>query len=136
MDDQREKVMTYSQFNKFCASLPGTNYIVQWGGSHVWKVGSKVFAVGGWAEEASAFTFKTDGVDLFEMLVNRPGVRPAPYFASRGMKWAQHFATPGLSDSELKDFLRESHRIVSLGLTRKVRRELGLEGRCCTNPTL
>ena len=25
-----------------------TTYVVQWGGAHVWKVGGKVFAIGGW----------------------------------------------------------------------------------------
>src|SRR5690606_27443387 len=39
--------MTYPEFNDFCRSLPATTYVVQWGGSHVWKVGGKVFAIGG-----------------------------------------------------------------------------------------
>jgi predicted DNA-binding protein (MmcQ/YjbR family) len=42
------------------------------------------------------------------------------------MKWIQHYATPGLDDTELKDYLRESHRIVALGLSKKKQRELGL----------
>ena len=32
----------------FCAALPATSHVVQWGGSHVWKVGGKLFAIGGW----------------------------------------------------------------------------------------
>jgi predicted DNA-binding protein (MmcQ/YjbR family) len=39
--------MNYKAFNKYCESLPVTTYVVQWGGSHVWKVGGKVFAIGG-----------------------------------------------------------------------------------------
>jgi predicted DNA-binding protein (MmcQ/YjbR family) len=100
--------------------------VVQWGGSDVWKVGGKVFAVGGWDDDEPAFTFKTEGIDSFEILRELPGVRPAPYFASRGMKWIQHYAAPGLSDNLLKHHIRESHRIVSLGLTKKSQRELGL----------
>jgi predicted DNA-binding protein (MmcQ/YjbR family) len=42
------------------------------------------------------------------------------------MKWIQHFAEPGLSDEELKSHIRQSHRIVSSGLTKKKLRELGL----------
>ena len=42
------------------------------------------------------------------------------------MKWIQHYAEPGLSDAELRDYIRQSHRIVSLGLSKKSRRELGL----------
>ena len=40
--------MSYDDFNDFCRGLPASNYSLQWGGSHVWKVGAKVFAVGGW----------------------------------------------------------------------------------------
>jgi len=118
--------MTYEEYNSFCASLPATSHVVQWGGSHVWKVGGKVFAIGGWDEGAEArFTFKVSDV-AYEMLQEQPGLRPAPYLASRGMKWIQHFEKPGLSDDDLKAYLRESHRIVSLGLSKKKQRELGL----------
>ncbi|MCG8595120.1 MAG: MmcQ/YjbR family DNA-binding protein [Kiloniellales bacterium] len=118
--------MTYEEFNSFCASLPATSHVVQWGGSHVWKVGGKVFAIGGWHEDEEArFTFKVSDI-AYEILQEQPGLRPAPYLASRGMKWIQHFEKPGLSDDDLKDYLRESHRIVSLGLSKKKQKELGL----------
>ena len=39
--------MTHDEFNAFCASLPAVTHVVQWGGSDVWKVGGKVFAIGG-----------------------------------------------------------------------------------------
>ncbi len=70
-------------------------------------------------------TFKVNDI-AYEMLKDQPGLRPAPYLASRGMKWIQHYASPGLADADLKDYLRESHRIVSLGLSKKKQRELGL----------
>src|SRR6201984_1088082 len=117
--------MTYKESHKFCRSLPATTYVSQWGGSHVWKVGGKVFAIGGWQEEAPAFTFKVSDI-AYEMLKERPGLRPAPYLASRGMKWIQHYALPGWAGEELKHYAPRSHRIVSLGLTKKKQRELGL----------
>ena len=118
--------MTYEELNVFCRSLPATSYVIQWGGSHVWKVGGKVFAIGGW-EKASkpAVTFKTSELN-FHVLSGQPGYRPAPYFASRGMKWVQQYDVPGTEDDELMYYLRESHRIVSLGLTKKKQKELGL----------
>jgi len=119
--------LTYDEFNGFCRALPATTYVVQWGGAHVWKVGGKVFAIGGWADDEAAFTFKVSELS-YEILKDRPGLRPAPYLASRGMKWIQHYARPGLSDGDLKDYLRESHRIVARGLSKKKRRELGLDG--------
>ena len=51
----------------------------------------------------------------------------AAILASRGMKWIQHYGKPGLSKSDLKAYIAESHRIVGLGLSRKKRRELGLD---------
>ena len=117
--------MTHDQFNAFCRSLPATTHVVQWGGAQVWKVGGKVFAISGGSEEEPTFTFKASDLS-FEMLKDQPGLRPAPYLASRGLKWIQHYAKPGLSDSELKDYLRESHRIVAQGLSKKKQRGLGL----------
>jgi predicted DNA-binding protein (MmcQ/YjbR family) len=54
------------------------------------------------------------------------GLRPAPYLASRGMKWIQNYDEPWLSDEDLKAYLETSHKIVSLGLTNNLQRELGL----------
>src|SRR5215471_3348287 len=117
--------MTYGKFNAFCRALPATTYVVQWGGSHVWKVGGKVFAIASGSDRAPSFTFKVSDI-AYEMLKDEPGLRPAPYLASRGMKWIQHFAKPGLSDSALRDYIRQSHFIVSQGLSKKARIELGL----------
>ena len=117
--------MTYDDFNAFCRALPATSYVMQWGGSHVWKVGGKVFAIGGWGDGEPAYTFKTSELS-YEILKDEPGLRPAPYLASRGMKWIQHYAQPGLADDDLKDYLRQSHSIVAAGLSKKKQRALGL----------
>lgn len=122
--------MTYDEYNRFCGSLPAASHVVQWGGAHVWKVGgskqAKVFAIGGWDTGGEPrITFKVSDI-AYEMLQELPGLRPAPYLASRGMKWIQHYEQPGLPDDDLRAYLRESHRIVSLGLTKKLQRELGL----------
>ena len=118
--------MNHMEFNQYCQSLPETTHVVQWGGSHVWKVGGKVFAIGGWGNgKYPGVTFKVSEI-AYEVLKDQPGLRPAPYLASRGMKWIQHYAEPGLPDGELKSYLEDSHRIVSLGLTKKKQKELGL----------
>ena len=117
--------MTYEEYNEFCRSLPATTYVNQWRGSHVWKVGGKVFAISGGRNDEPGFTFKVSDI-AYEMLQALPGLRPAPYLASRGMKWIQHYAKPGLNDTELQDYLRQSHTIVAQGLSKKRRIELGL----------
>lgn len=118
--------MTYEEFNDSCRSLAATSYVTQWGGAHVWKVGGKVFAIGGGEKtDKPAFTFKTSEFN-FHLLSDEPGYRPAPYLASRGMKWIQQYDVPDSKDDELIYYLKESYRIVSLGLTKKRQRELGL----------
>ena len=118
--------MTLDEYNTYCGSLPATTHVVQWGGAHVWKVGGKVFAIAGWSKtEEFAVTFKVSDL-AYEILKEQPGLRPAPYLASRGMKWIQHYTMPGLDDAGLRDYMAESHRIVAAGLSKKRQRELGL----------
>jgi predicted DNA-binding protein (MmcQ/YjbR family) len=118
--------MTLDDYNTFCAALPHTTHVVQWGGAHVWKVGGKVFAIAGWSDgDALAVTFKVSDL-AFDILGEQPGCRPAPYLASRGMKWIQRFSDDSMDDAALEDYLRESHRIVAAGLTKRLKTELGL----------
>ena len=61
-------------------SMPVTTHVVQWGGSDVWKVGGKVFAIGGWGDnDEPAYVFKTSDQN-FAFLCEYEGYRPAPYF--------------------------------------------------------
>ncbi len=117
--------MTRDELNAFCASLPHATHVVQWGNSDVYKVGDKLFAVIGMGGEGNAVTFKASEM-AFEILSDSPGLRPAPYMASRGLKWIQNYAEPGLSDDSLRDHIRASYDMVVAGLTRKKRTELGL----------
>ena len=133
--------MTPDAFNAFCANLPATSHVVQWGGADVWKVGevgqekaskAKVFAIAGWGEdrhgEAGKFavSFKVSPM-AFEILRDHPDCRPAPYLASRGMKWIQYCRDQVMSDSELLDLISDSHRLVVAGLPKKTQRALGLD---------
>lgn len=117
--------MTREEFNTFCASLPQSTHVVQWGGADVWKVGGKVYAICGWAEGEDAYTFKCSDI-AFEVLQDMRGIRPAPYLASRGMKWLQQYREGGLSDTELKEHIRLSYDMIVAKLTKKKRAELGL----------
>lgn len=119
--------MTRDQFNHFCGALTATTHVVQWGNADVWKVGGKVFAICGWNDGADAFTFKASDL-AYEVLQDQPGIRPAPYLASRGMKWLQVYDLPGLSDAELEAHLVASYDMVVAKLTKKLRAELGLGG--------
>lgn len=117
--------MKLRTFNAFCKSLPHTTHVVQWGGAHVWKIGGKVFAIG-WPDGAELDTcsFKVSELS-FDILKEQPGCRPAPYLASRGMKWIQRYSAETLGDDDLKAYLEASYRLVAAGLTKMLQRELG-----------
>lgn len=117
-------MITQDWFNATCRALPATTHVVQWEGADVWKVGGKMFAIGAftWGKHAG-ITFKVTPL-AFEALSDAPGLRPAPYLASRGMKWIQHYAEPGLSPDDLADHLRISHLLVVRGLPKRLRAAL------------
>ena len=75
--------------------------------------------------EGVRITFKANEV-AYKMLGGEPGLRPAPYFASRGMKWIQRFAKSALSDDELRGYLRQSYALVGQGLPKNIRMKLRL----------
>lgn len=122
--------MTLDAFNAFCATLPHTSHVVQWGDSHVWKIDGKVFAVAGWNRKDApglSVSFKVSPA-AFDILGEQPGLRPAPYLASRGMTWIQRYSGETMSDDDLQAYLAQSHKIVGQGLSKKRQRELGLIG--------
>ncbi|WP_261817316.1 MmcQ/YjbR family DNA-binding protein [Vibrio gallicus] len=118
--------MNHDQFNHYCESFAGASYVMQWGGSHVWKVAGKVFAIGFTLKDGnSAYTFKTSDRNYY-FLQDSHGYRPAPYFANRGMKWIQQTDTRAELDKELEYYLSESYRIVLEGVSKRKRSQLGL----------
>jgi predicted DNA-binding protein (MmcQ/YjbR family) len=117
--------VTHDEFNAFCRAKAHTTYVVQWGGSHVWKVAGKLFALGTTNKEGGpAYTFKTSEMN-YHFLSQAPGYKPAPYMASRGMLWIQQHQSPAENDEELRYYLNESYRLVTLGFSKKKQRELG-----------
>ena len=113
-------------FNSFCSSLPETTYVSQWRGSQVWKIGYKVFAIENWhRERLGGITFKASETS-FEHLKEVKGIRPAPYFASRGLKWVQYYLPDNLPLNVLESYIAKSYLEVSSSLPSKLQRELNL----------
>lgn len=119
-------MLTRAAFDRFCRTLPHAHHVIQWGGASVWKVSAKVFAIGS-DGDGGAFnvTFKASPPS-FEILKTLPGLRPAPYLASRGLPWIQRTGAETLDDAALRDYLRESHRLAAATLPKSVQRQLGL----------
>jgi len=131
--------VTLDEYNQYCSSLPHAHKVVQWGGAHVWKIDKKIFAVGGWQEqevknaEGATGNVKSEEVYItikvgeiaFEVLSEVEGCRPAPYLASRGMKWIQRTGDGYMSDADLKTYIKDSYVLVSKNLTKKKQKEFG-----------
>lgn len=118
--------MTQDDYDAFCACLPHTTHVVQWGDASVWKIGGKVFAIGGWSNAPEfGVSFKCSQAS-FAILTELPGMRPAPYLASRGLSWVQRLDTRSLSDDDLKKYVRQSYALVVAGLPRRTQRALGV----------
>ena len=70
-------------------------------------------------------TFKV-GEIAFEILSEVEGCRPAPYLASRGMKWIQRTGDGYMSDEDLKTYIKDSYALVSKNLTKKNKKNWAL----------
>ena len=116
--------MTREDYDAFCANLPHSTHVIQWGDASVWKIGGKVFAIGGWSSGPDfAVSFKCSEAS-FAILSDLPGLRPAPYLASRGLSWVQRIDQRSLSDDDLKTYLRESCALVVVKLSKRTQRAL------------
>lgn len=103
--------------------------VVQWGGSHVWKIGGRIFAIcGPWGPDRPdgswKISFKASDMS-FRMLTEQEGIIPAPYLGRH--KWVQVQAADALSRADLEAYLTAAHAIVAGKLSRRQRRELELE---------
>ena len=103
-----------------CAmALPAVTHVVQWGGSDVYKVGGKVFAVCGFDD---GLAFKVTEIGFVVLTDDGPG-RQAPYFAKG------HWVVVDMDELDPGDaggWLATAHSLVVAKLTRAVRAGLGL----------
>ena len=100
-------------------ALPAVTHVVQWGGSDVYKVGGKVFAVCGFDD---GLAFKVTEIGFVVLTDDGPG-RQAPYFAKG------HWVVVDMDDLDPEDiggWLATAHSLVAAKLTRALRAELGL----------
>jgi len=112
--------MTREEIQACAMALPAATHIVQWGGSDVYKVGGKVFAVCGIAD---GLAFKVSEIG-FVVLTDEGGPgRQAPYFAKG------HWVIVDLDGTDIEDaagWIATSHSLIAAKLTKAARAELGL----------
>ncbi|MBR0901753.1 MmcQ/YjbR family DNA-binding protein [Bradyrhizobium liaoningense] len=117
--------MTPKSFEARCLRLPAVTKVVQWEGTSVFKVGGKMFALGGgFATRSGSYMFKVSNM-AYAMLIEHGLARPAPYLARA--KWVQLVSNSAMSDAELTTYLVHAHALIAGKLPRKTRKELGLD---------
>jgi predicted DNA-binding protein (MmcQ/YjbR family) len=107
----------------FCRSLAGVTEDVKWGDNLVFSVGGKMFAVFD-LPDGEPLSFKVER-ELFGSFVQQEGIRPAPYLAKHS--WIQLESRQALPGNVLEDLLEAAHGLVATKLSKKARRELGIE---------
>ena len=68
-------------------------------------------------------TFKCSEAS-FAILKELPGLRPAPYLASRGLSWVQRVNSRSLGDEDLKEYVGRSYAQILAGLPKRTQRAL------------
>lgn len=111
--------MTREQVEAVAMGLPATTKVIQWGGSDVYKVGGKVFAICGLR---GGLSFKVSEIGFVALTEGGPA-RQAPYLAKG------HWVIVDLDAADaadMTDWLANAHALIAAKLTRAARLELGL----------
>lgn len=110
--------MNLESLRAFCLSLPGATADIKWGQDLVFSVGKKMFCAVN-TEPPHQFSFKTTANDFAE-LVEREGMRPAPYLA-RAMWVQEEQLGETLDRAERERLLRQAYELVRATLPKRLR---------------
>ncbi len=113
--------MDIEAIRKYCLQFPHTTEIVQWGAALCFKVDGKLFVVAAMEVVPQRVSFKCTPENFAE-LCERPGIIPAPYMARA--QWVSLERLNALADSELREMIAESYRLVWERLPKKRQAEL------------
>ena len=110
--------MTLETVRSICLGFPEATEDVKWGADLAFCVGGKMFCVV-YLEPPHHMSFKCSAEDFAE-LVERPGLRPAPYLA-RAMWVQEEVLGEALGRSEAERVLRASYDLVTATLPKSRR---------------
>ncbi|MBI3493893.1 MAG: MmcQ/YjbR family DNA-binding protein [Acidobacteria bacterium] len=114
--------MTLETLRSICLGFPGATEDIKWGADLAFSVGAKMFCVV-YLEPPHHVSFKCTPEDFAE-LVERPGLRPAPYLG-RAM-WVQEEALGETLDrAEMERLLRAAYDLVAAKLPKSKRAVAG-----------
>ena len=113
--------MDIDALRRYCLEFPHTTENVQWGADLCFKVDGKLFVVTALEPGEVRLSFKCSPEGFVE-LCERPGIRPAPYMARA--QWVALEELDTLPDSELRERIADSYRLVWERLPKRRREEL------------
>lgn len=113
--------MDLSQLREYCLSFPGATEDVKWQKDLCFCVGAKMFCVTD-VDGSGSFSFKCTP-EKFAELVEIGGIIPAPYAAR--YHWVAVERTDVLPQSELKQLIAESYKLIFEKLPKRLRVEIG-----------
>lgn len=112
--------MTREEVEAIALALPAAEKVIQWGGSEVYKVGDKVFAICGLR---GGLSFKVSEIGFMALTDEGGPGRQAPYLAKGS--WVIVDLDDAGAD-EARGWVAASHELIAAKLTRKARAEHGL----------
>lgn len=112
--------MTREEVEAIALALPAAEKVIQWGGSEVYKVGGKVFAICGLR---GGLSFKVSEIGFMALTDEGGPGRQAPYLAKGS--WVIVDLDDAGAD-EARGWVAASHELIAAKLTRKARAEHGL----------
>lgn len=116
--------MNIEELQTLCKSFQAVTEDIKWDNDLCFSVGGKMFCVAS-LEKPLRISFKVND-ELFDELVAREGFIPAPYMARA--KWVSVTDFTEVKRQELYELITQSYKLVCQRLTKKARKELGLEG--------
>ena len=111
--------MTRAGIEAIAMALPAVTKVVQWGGSDVYKVGGKVFAICGLD---GGLSFKVTEVGFVALTEGGPA-RQAPYLHKGTWVAIELDAAEG---AHIADWLANAHALIAAKLPKARKLELGL----------
>jgi len=112
--------MDVDSIRAFCLSFPHATENLQWGDDLCFKIGGKIFVTLALTAIPQKLCFKCMP-ETFAELIEREDIRPAPYVGR--YKWVMLDRLDALRSDELRDFIRQSYKMVAAKAPKVKRRK-------------
>lgn len=110
--------MNVDSIREFCLAFPQATEKLQWGDDLCFKIRGKIFATVGLDSPRMCFKCSPE---TFAELIERDGMRPAPYVGR--YKWVMLDRLDAVGWDELRELIRKSYEMVAAKAPGKLRKK-------------